>query len=135
MAGYIKVEVEKLETQQINTKVPFEIFEEFQKRCKEQNIPMNVIIEAFCRQYVNGRYCLQEENIVKWKNYDGRMSTLNTPINKEVYDEFKHRVKADGYFIKYILDAFIEEYGINELFIEIARDNSCTSNFEYDDNT
>ena len=124
MAGYIKVEVKKLETQPINAQIPFEIFEEFQKRCKMQNIPMNVVVESFCRQYANGRYHLDDYNIMKWKNYDGKTSTLNTPINKEVYNAFKSRVKAEKYFVKNILAAFIEDYGLNELCFEIVRENS-----------
>lgn len=122
MAGYIKIEVEKFETQQINTKIPFEIFEEFQKRCKQQNIPMNVVMEAFCRQYANGRYRLNEKNIMEWKKYNGKTSTLNTPVNKEVYDEFKYKVKTEGYFVKHILSAFIEDYGKNNLCLEIVKE-------------
>jgi hypothetical protein len=136
MAGFIKIEVEKLETQQVNTEIPFEIFNEFQKRCKIQNIPMNVVFESFCRQYANGKYLLNEYDIMKWKNYDGKTSTLNTPINKQVYDAFKHKVKAEKYFVKHILSAFIEEYGLNELCFEIVRENSTnyTSNFNIDEN-
>lgn len=122
MAGYIKVEVEKLETQQINTKINAEIFEEFQKRCKQQNIPMNVVFEAFCRQYANGRYHLNEDDILKWKNDNGESSILNTPVNKEVYVEFKHKVKTEGYFVKHILSAFIEDYGKNKLVFEIVKE-------------
>lgn len=122
MAGFIKVEVEKFETQFINTKINAEIFEEFQKRCKQQNIPMNVVMEAFCRQWANGRYRLNEADIMKWKDDRGKVSTLNTPVNKEVYNEFKHRVKTEGYFVKHIISAFIEDYGKNNLVFEIVEE-------------
>lgn len=122
MAGYIKVDVEKLETQQINTQISFEIFEKFQKRCKIQNIPMNVVIETFCRQYSNGRYNLNEHDIIKWKNFEGKTSVLNTPINKEVYDAFKYKVKSEGHFVKHIFNAFIEDYGQNKLYLEFKRE-------------
>jgi hypothetical protein len=122
MAGFIKVEVEKFETQFINTKINAEIFEEFQKRCKQQNIPMNVVMEAFCRQWANGRYRLNEQDIMKWKDDRGKVSTLNTPVNKEVYNEFKHRVKTEGYFVKHIISAFIEDYGKNNLVFEIVEE-------------
>lgn len=122
MAGFIKVEVEKLETQFINTKINAEIFEDFQKRCKQQNIPMNVVMEAFCRQWANGRYRLNEADIMKWKDDKGKVSTLNTPVNKSVYTEFKHRVKTEGYFVKHILSAFIEDYGKNNLVFEIVEE-------------
>ena len=65
MAGYIKVEVEKLETKPINTKVNSEVFEEFQKKCRERNLQMCTVIETFARQYSNNRYKLDEENILK----------------------------------------------------------------------
>ena len=121
MAGYLKVNVKKLEVQAINTKVPSEIFEEFQKRCKERNFQMCTIIETFARQYANGRYKFNEEDITKWKNYNGDVSTLNTPINRDVYYQFKDKVKADGYFVKHILSAFIEDYGNNDLTMEFVQ--------------
>ena len=123
MAGYIKVEIEKLPTQFINTKIDSEIFEQFQKVCKQRNIPMNVIIETFARQYANGRYELNEGAILKWENKTYETSVLNTPINKEVYVKFKDVVKAQGYFVKHVLMAFIEEYGKNNLEMEFVKQN------------
>ena len=123
MAGYIKVEIEKLPTQFINTKIDSEIFEQFQKVCKQRNIPMNVIIETFARQYANGRYELNEGAILKWENQTYETSVLNTPINKEVYVKFKDVVKAQGYFVKHVLMAFIEEYGKNNLEMEFVKQN------------
>lgn len=118
MAGYIKVEVEKLETKQINTQVNSEVFEEFQKKCRERNLQMCTVIETFARQYSNNRYKLNEEDILKWKNGLGKTSTLSTPINKEVYNQFKDKVKASGYFVKHILMAFIEDYANKDLIME-----------------
>ena len=118
MAGYIKVQVEKLETKQINTQVNSEVFEEFQKRCRERNLQMCTVIETFARQYSRNRYKLNEEDILKWKNDLGKTSTLNTPINKEVYNQFKDEVKANGYFVKHVLMAFIEDYANKDLIME-----------------
>lgn len=118
MAGYIKVEVEKLETKQINTQVNSEVFEEFQKKCRERNLQMCTVLETFARQYSNNRYKLNEEDILKWKNDLGKTSTLSTPINKEVYNQFKDEVKANGYFVKHILMAFIEDYANKDLIME-----------------
>ena len=123
MAGYIKVEIEKLPTQFINTKIDSEIFEQFQKVCKQRNVPMNVIIETFARQYANGRYELSEGAILKWENKTYETSVLNTPINKEVYVKFKDVVKTKGYFVKHVLMAFIEEYGKNDLEMEFVKQN------------
>lgn len=121
MAGYIKVQVEKPKAQAINQKIGSEIFEAFQKRCKQQNIPMNVVIETFARQYSEERYHLDTDDILKWKEYDGETSVLNTPINKEVYTKFKSVVKTNGFFVKNVLSAFIEDYGNNDLVMEFVR--------------
>ena len=120
MAGYLKVEVKKMEVQPINTKINSEILEEFQKRCKERNLQMCTVIETFARQYSNGRYCLNADDIVKWRNDDGETSTLNTPINKEVYNDFKNVVKSRGFFVKNVLSAFIEDYAKNDLIMEFV---------------
>lgn len=111
MAGYLKkVDVEKMPVQAINQKVSSEILEEFQKKLKERNLMMNTVIEAFCRQYANGQYRLKKKDILKWKNYNGKVSILNTPVNKEVYNNFRAVVKDEGYFIKNVLAAFLEDY-------------------------
>ena len=120
MAGYLKVNVEKSEVQAINTKINSEILEEFQKKCKERNLQMCTVIETFARQYSSGRYYLDTENILKWKDYNGKTSTLNTPINKEVYSKFKNVVKTKGFFVKNVLSAFIEDYAKNDLVMEFV---------------
>lgn len=118
MAGYIKVQVEKLETKPINTKVNSEVFEEFQKKCRERNLQMCTVIETFARQYANKRYDLKEEDILKWRDDTGETSVLSTPINKEVYNQFKDEAKANGYFVKHVLMAFIEDYANKDLIME-----------------
>lgn len=127
MAGHIKINVEKLEVQVINTKINSKIFEEFQKKLKQQNISMNVVIETFARQYANRRYDLNEEDILKWKDDNGEVSILNTPINKDVYLQFKCKVKSDGYFVRHILSAFIEDYGKNEMVLEFVKEKTQTT--------
>lgn len=123
MAGYLKVNVEKLETQPINTKVDAEILEDFQKKCKERNLQMCTVIETFARQYTNNHYYLNENNILKWKNNGGKISTLNTPINKIVYHQFKNKVKSNKYFIKHVLSAFMEDYVKNDMILEFVKIN------------
>lgn len=120
MAGFIKAEVEKLPIQPINTKINSEIFEKFQKKCKQQNIPMYIVIETFCRQYANGKYCFKRDDVLKWKDKNDKTSVLNTPINKNVYLRFKDKVKDNGYFIRHILSAFIDDYGQKNLVLEFV---------------
>ena len=120
MGGHIKVDAEKMETQALNMKINAEIFEAFQRRCKERNLPMYVVIETFCRQYANGRYYLNVNDIIKWKDNNAPTSTLNTSIDKEVYTEFKGVVKTRGFFVKNVLSAFIEDYANDDLIMEFA---------------
>lgn len=122
MAGYLKVDVEKFELQPVNTKIDSDIFEKFQRKCKERNLQMCTIIETFARQYINNRYALEESNIVKWSNNNGKTSTLNTPINKDVYYKFKDKVKADGHYIKHVISAFIEDYTKNDMVMEFVKE-------------
>lgn len=122
MAGYLKVDVEKFELQPVNTKVDSDILEKFQIKCKERNLQMCTVIETFARQYVNNRYTLEESNIVKWSNCNGKTSTLNTPINKDVYYKFKDKVKADGRYIKHVISAFIEDYTKNDMIMEFVKE-------------
>jgi hypothetical protein len=121
MAGYIKLEVEKLETQQINLKINADIFEGFQKKCKMRNLQMCTVIETFARQYANNNYSLNKEDILKWKNDIGETSTLNTPINKEVYYKFKDKVKYNKYYVKHVISAFVEDYAENDYVLEFVQ--------------
>lgn len=122
LAGYIKVQAEKFEVQPVNMKINSEIFESFQKKCKERNLQMCIVIETFARQYSNGRYHLDREDILKWKDDNGKTSTLNTPINKEVYGKFKGVVKTQGLFVKHVLSAFIEDYAKSDLVMEFTKE-------------
>lgn len=122
MAGYLKVDVEKFELQPVNTKIDSDIFEKFQRKCKERNLQMCTVIETFARQYVNNRYVLEESNIIKWSNGNSKTSTLNTPINKDIYYKFKDKVKADGYYIRHVISAFIEDYTKNDMIMEFVKE-------------
>ena len=125
MAGHIKLDVEKLETQQVNLKINAEIFEEFQKKCKIQNLQMCTVIETFARQYANDEYDLKNEDIVKWKDNNEETSTLNTPINKEIYTKFKDKVKSkdNKLFVKHVISAFIEDYAKNNYVLKFVKTN------------
>lgn len=118
MAGFIKVEAKKLPTKALNMQINKEIFYDFKVKCKERGLPLNVVIEVFMRQYGNGRYDLEQERILKWREDNGETETLNSTFNKEVYDKFKDVVKNDGYFIKHVITAFVEDYAKNDLIME-----------------
>lgn len=123
MASSIRMKVEKLPTHFINTKINSEVYKQFQIRCKQQNIPMNVVIEAFARQYASGRYKLEEKDIVKWENDSSEGSVLSTAINKDVYVKFKEVVVAQELYVRYVLTAFAEDYGKRKLVLEFIEDD------------
>ena len=118
MAGFIKVKAKKMPTKALNMQINKKIFYEFKVKCKERGLPLNIAIEVFMRQYGNGRYHLDEENILKWKDDNGETETLNSTFNKDVYEKFKDTVKDNGYFIKHIIAAFVEDYVKNDLIME-----------------
>lgn len=120
MAGFIKVDVEKLPTKALNTQINKEIFYDFKVKCKQNGLPLNIVIETFMNQYANGRYDLDKENVIKWKEDKGETETLNSTFNKEVYDKFKDAVKKDKFFIKHVISAFIEDYVNNDFEMEFV---------------
>lgn len=119
MAGFIKgIEVEKIETMALNTKINKEVFDGFKVRCLQLRVPMNVVLEAFMLQYTNGRFGLKDKNIIKWKKTDGELDTLNTTFNKEIYLDFKKTCKDRGYFVKNVIMAFMERFANREFVLE-----------------
>lgn len=120
MAGFIKVEAKKLPTKALNMQINKEIFYDFKVKCKERGLPLNVVIEVFMRQYGNRKYPLERMDILRWKEDNSETETLNSTFNKEVYDKFKDIVKDDGYFIKHVISAFVEDYVKNDLIMEFT---------------
>lgn len=127
MAGFIKVNAKRVETTELNTKVNKEVFDEFKVRCKRQGYPMNVILESFMQQYKNGRFEIAKENIEKWKGDPSDTDTLNTTFNKEIYLDFKRMCKDNGYFVKYVIIAFMELYAKHNLVLGFVDVNSTVS--------
>ena len=116
MGGYIKRDVKRVETAPLNTKVNKEVFDAFKDCCKEQGYSLNIMLETFMRQYTNGKFKLDEEDILKFKNDGEEVSTLNTTFNKEIYINFKSTCKFNGYFVKHVVTAFMEQY-VNRNFV------------------
>lgn len=119
MAGFIKgVEVKKVKTTALNTKVNKETFDNFKIRCLELRYPMNVVLEIFMQQYANGRFNIEEGDVLKWKKDDSEVDTLNTTFNKEIYVDFKSVCKGNGYFVKHVITAFMEKFAKGNLTLE-----------------
>lgn len=118
MGGYIKRDVKRVATTALNTKVNKEVFDAFKDCCKEQGYPLNVMLETFMRQYANGNFKLDAEDILKFKNDGKEVDTLNTTFNKEVYLEFKSTCKVGGFFVKHVITAFMEKYTERNFILE-----------------
>ena len=110
--------VSRAETKSLNTKVNKEVFESFKDYCAYLGYPMNVVLETFMRQYANGRFKLSEDDILKFKNDDKEVDTLNTTFNKEIYLEFKSTCKGNGYFVKHVVMAFMEKFASKDFVLE-----------------
>ena len=121
MGGFIKRDVQRVETTALNTKVNKEIFDAFKDRCKQQGYPLNVILETFMRQYANGRFTLEKEDVLKWKSDDYVVDTLNTTFNKEIYSAFKSTCKSNGFFVKHVVMAFMKVYSTENLILEYVK--------------
>ena len=113
---------ERVETTALNTKVNKETLDAFKDCCKESGYQLNVVLETFMRQYANGRFILDKEEIIKWKKDDSEEDTLSSTFNKEIYTRFKDIVKKDGYFVKHVISAFIEDYVNNDLTMEFLKE-------------
>lgn len=118
MGGYIKRDVKRVATAPLNTKVNKEVFDAFKDCCKEQGYPLNVMLETFMRQYANGNFHLDADDILKFKNDGQEVSTLNTTFNKEIYLNFKLTCKDKGFFVKHVITAFMEKYAERNLVLQ-----------------
>ena len=118
MGGFIKRDVQRVETTALNQKINKEVFDDFKDYCKELGYPMNVVLETFMQQYGNERFKLSEEDILKFKNDGKEVDTLNTTFNKEIYLKFKSTCKANGYFVKHVITAFMENYASRNFILE-----------------
>lgn len=118
MGKPVNSNAQRVETTALNTKVNKEVFDKFKDCCKEQGYPLNVVLETFMRQYSNGRFEVNTNDILKFKNDGAEVDTLNTTFNKEVYLEFKTACKNKGFFVKHVVTAFMEIYAGKTLILE-----------------
>ena len=120
MGGYIKRNVQRVETTALNQKINKEVFDNFKDYCKELGYPMNVVLETFMQQYANGRFKLNANDVLKFKNDGKPVDTLNTTFNKEIYTNFKSACKLRGFFVKHVITAFMERYASRSLIMEFV---------------
>ena len=118
MGKPVNSNAQRVKTTALNTKINKEVFDKFKDCCKEQGYPLNVLLETFMRQYANGRFKIDTDDILKFKNDGAEVSTLNTTFNEEIYLEFKAACKSKGLFVKHIVTAFMEIYANQDLIME-----------------
>lgn len=128
MGKPVSSNAQRVETTALNTKVNKEVFDNFKDYCKELGYPMNVMIETFMQQYANRRFNIKADDILKWKKDDSEVDTLNTTFNKEIYLSFKSACKGNGYFVKHVITAFMDEVVNRDYILEY------TSVVELEDN-
>ena len=120
MGKPVSSNVPRAETTALNTKVNKEVFEAFKDCCSELGYPMNVMLETFMRQYTNGRFKLDADDILKFKNDGKEVDALNTTFNKKIYTDFKSTCKCNGYFLKHVVTAFMEKFATGNFVLEYA---------------
>lgn len=118
MGKPVSSNAQRVETTALNTKVNKEVFDKFKDCCKEDGYPLNVMLETFMRQYTNGRFNINTNGILKFKNDKAEVDTLNTTFNKEIYLEFKSVCKGNGFFVKHVITAFMEHYATRSFVLE-----------------
>ena len=109
---------QRVATTALNTKVNKEAFDSFKDYCKELGYPMNVMLEPFMQQYANGRFHIDEEEVMKFKRDNTEVDTLSTSFNKEIYNKFKLECKKNRLFVKHVLSAFMETVTSREFILE-----------------
>ena len=110
MGKPVTSDVKRVETTGLNTKVNKEVFQDFKDRCAYLGYPMNTVLETFMQQYSNGRFKINTDDIMKFKNDGVDVDTLNSSFNKMIYVDFKNVCKANGFYIKHVLTAFMEKF-------------------------
>jgi hypothetical protein len=118
MGKPVSSDVKRVETTGLNTKVNKEVFKGFKDQCAYPGYPMNVVLETFMQQYANGRFKINPDDIMKFKNDGVEVDTLNSSFNKEIYLNFKDTCKANGFFVKHVLTAFMEKFASGNLILE-----------------
>ncbi len=124
MGGFIKRDVDRIETTALNQKVNKELLNQFRDYCKIHGFPMNVALEVFMLQYADGRFNLSSGDILKWKGDESETETLNSTFSKDTYLRFKCTCKSNGFFVKHVVMAFMEKFSSGSLRMEYVDENS-----------
>jgi antitoxin component of RelBE/YafQ-DinJ toxin-antitoxin module len=116
MGGFIRSDAERVETKQINTLINKEICEDFKDLCKVMGYPINVMVEIFMRQFVDGKFPVELDKAKELNKKAEYKVTLNTTVSLEIYNNFKDYCKEIGYPLNAILASFMNQF-VNEDYV------------------
>lgn len=118
MGKPINSNAQRVETSILNTKIDRKVLDKFKDCCKEDGYPLNIVLEPFMRQYANGNFKINDDDILNLKDNNVEVDIFSTTLNKEIYSEFKRACKRNGFFIRYVVTAFMERYSSRTLILE-----------------
>ena len=121
MGGFIRSNAERVETKQINTMIDKKICEDFKDSCKVMGYPINVMIETFMRQFVDGKFIIKLDKAKEINKKAKDKVTLNTTVNLETYNNFKDYCKEIGYPLNSIMASFMKEFVSEKYVLEFKR--------------
>ena len=110
--------VKRVETTPLNTKINKEVLDNFRDYCAYHGYPMNTLFEIFMQQYIDGKFKLMENDILKWSCDYSDVGVFNTTFNKKIYLDFKAYCQDNGYYVKHVVTAFMEKLLSGDIKLE-----------------
>lgn len=121
MSGFIRSNAERVKTKQISAKINKEICDDFKDYCKITGYPINIMIEIFMKQFVDGKFLIECNEISKRNDDTEEKVVINTTVNFEIYNKFKSYCKENGYFVNAIFTAFMKQFIEEDYVLEFKK--------------
>lgn len=110
MGSPVRSNASRLPTAAFNQKINKGVYDAFKDRIKEQGYTLNGVIEPFMLQYANGRFHLNPDDVMKFKDTGADTERFSTTFNRKIYLKFKDACKLKDLPIRYVVTAFMEKY-------------------------
>lgn len=120
MGGFIRSNVEREETSTLNTAVNTEINEKFKSYCKRYGYPLNVIVETFMKQFMDGKITIGIDEAVELSKNAKDKSSFSTSINAKVHRDFKVYCKENGFKINGAITVFMNKFSDGKFAVELV---------------
>lgn len=118
MGSPVRSNAKRLPTAAMNQQINKKVYNEFKDRIREQGYTLNGVIEPFMLQYANGRFKLNPDDVMKFKDTNAETEVFSTTFNKEIYSKFKDACKLRDLPIRYVVTAFMEVYVTGKYVLE-----------------